>query len=110
MKLKIIAVFVVGMLAGSCNYLDVVPDNVPTLENAFTLRAVAERYLFTCYSWLPQSGDYTSENPALTAGDEMWFLTNLPDEQYAWRIATGNQNIVNPLVNFWSGENGGVNM
>ncbi|HMR19940.1 MAG TPA: RagB/SusD family nutrient uptake outer membrane protein, partial [Sphingobacterium sp.] len=94
----------------SCNYLDVVPDNVATLDNAFSMRSAAERYLFTCYSWLPNDGQYYGDNAALTAGDEMWFLTDLPDEQYAWRIATGNQNVVNPLVNFWSGENGGVNM
>ena len=33
----------------SCNYLDVVPDNVPTLDNAFSDRYTAEQYLATCY-------------------------------------------------------------
>ncbi|MGV3763945.1 RagB/SusD family nutrient uptake outer membrane protein, partial [Parapedobacter sp.] len=106
---QIISIFCVGIFT-SCNYLDVIPDNVATLDNAFNMRSSAERYLFTCYSWLPNEGGYSGENPALTAGDEMWFLTNMPDEQYAWRIATGNQSVVNPLVNFWSGENGGINM
>ena len=27
----------------SCNYLDVVPDNVPTLDNAFSDRYTAEQ-------------------------------------------------------------------
>src|SRR5690606_27368783 len=106
---QIISIFCVGIFT-SCNYLDVIPDNVATLDNAFNMRSSAERYLFTCYSWLPNEGGYSGENPALTAGDEMWFLTNMPDEQYAWRIATGNQSVVNPLVNYWSGENGGINM
>lgn len=30
-------------------YLDVVPDNVAVIENAFKLRNEAEKYLFTCY-------------------------------------------------------------
>ncbi|WP_132129999.1 RagB/SusD family nutrient uptake outer membrane protein [Anseongella ginsenosidimutans] len=112
MKQRIKGIIIVFCMCActSCNYLDVVPDNVATLDNAFNMRSSAERYLFTCYSWLPSEGEYMGGNPALTAGDEMWFLTNRPDEQYAWRIATGNQNVANPLVNFWSGTNGGKNM
>ena len=54
--------------AVSCgNYLDIVPDNVATIDNAFTTRAQAKKYLFTCYSYLPnfQSPEY---NPALFGG------------------------------------------
>ncbi len=109
MKLKILVVTIVSLFT-SCNYLDVVPDNVATLDNAFTMRNAAEKYLFTCYSWVPNDGLYYGTNPGFTAGDEMWFLTNMSDEQYAWQIAKGNQNVVNPLVNFWSGEQGGVNL
>lgn len=109
MKLKILIITIVSLLT-SCKYLDVVPDNVATLDNAFTMRNAAEKYLFTCYSWVPNDGLYYGANPGFTAGDEMWFLTNLTDEQYAWQIARGNQNVVNPLVNFWSGEQGGVNL
>ncbi|WP_257669230.1 RagB/SusD family nutrient uptake outer membrane protein [Parapedobacter tibetensis] len=109
MKLKII-ILSIAIFCASCNYLDVVPDNVATLDNAFNMRNAAEKYLFTCYSWVPNDGLYYGTNPGFTAGDEMWFLTNITDQQYAWRIATGNQNVVNPLVNFWSGEQGGVNL
>ncbi|MCH5690892.1 hypothetical protein LWM68_45675 [Niabella sp. W65] len=38
----------------SCNkYLDIVPDNIAVIDNAFTMRTEAEKYLFTCYSFLP---------------------------------------------------------
>lgn len=50
--------FLVLLLIESCSsdYLDVVPDNLPTIENAFKLRNEAEKYLFTCYSYLPKDG------------------------------------------------------
>ena len=40
---------------GCGSWLDIVPDNVATLDNAFALRTTAERYLFTCYSYLATS-------------------------------------------------------
>jgi len=40
------------LIAGvsSCDYLDVIPDNLPTIDHAFQDRAAAEKSLFTCYS------------------------------------------------------------
>jgi len=44
-----------AILITSCNYLDIVPDNIATLEMAFNTRANAEKYLATCYtSYLQQ--------------------------------------------------------
>lgn len=46
------------VLASSCqDYIDVVPDNVATIEHAFSLRNEAEKYLYTCYSYLPRNAD-----------------------------------------------------
>jgi hypothetical protein len=40
--------------SGCNNYLDIVPDDgLATLENAFTMRTEAEKYLYTCYSYMP---------------------------------------------------------
>ena len=36
-----------AILITSCNYLDIVPDNIATLEMAFNTRANAEKYLAT---------------------------------------------------------------
>src|SRR5689334_7998414 len=61
------------MCGSSCKkaFLNVVPDNVPTIANAFTSKTEAEKYLFTCYSYLPSDVDPTY-NVGLTAGDEVW--------------------------------------
>jgi hypothetical protein len=42
-----------GCLHSCKKYLDVVPDNISTIDNVFKLRIEAEKYLFTCYSYLP---------------------------------------------------------
>ena len=113
MKRYIIAILI--LITGSfssCNkYMDIVPDNVPQLENAFASRVMAERYLSTCYSWIPAGFDLQS-NPALFAGDELW-LNSTYDENTGysnWRIAKGNQNSNSPLNNYWDGANQAKNL
>ena len=38
----------------SCNYLDIVPDEMDREENAFEDPNAALRYIYSCYSYLPQ--------------------------------------------------------
>jgi hypothetical protein len=83
--------------------LDVVPDNAPTIDNAFTMRSEAIKYLATCYSYLPNDGEPTI-NPAFMAGDELWL--DYPTRSINgtnWNIARGNQSVTDPYVNYWDG-------
>ena len=49
MKIReILAVLAVSALCGCTDFLDVVPDNIATIEMAFNNRANAEKYLATC--------------------------------------------------------------
>lgn len=106
-KLYILAIGLVAMCLGACHkFLDIVPDNVATLDNAFATRQTAEKYLFTCYSYMPLQGDIDA-NPALAGGGEIIFpypalyFNNIPYEQ----IARGNQNVVTPAIDYWNGDN-----
>lgn len=82
----------------SCDYLDVVPDNVATLEHAFANRLEAERFLFTCYSYIPETSNVNA-NIGLCGADELW--TNRHKENDGLRIAQGLQNVNNPYINLW---------
>lgn len=94
----IIATFIFSF---GCNeFLEVTPDNIATIDYAFRLRSTAERFLFTCYSYMPNQGSL-NENPALLGGDELWLVAT--NTNNAWQIARGNQRIVNPYVNGWQG-------
>jgi hypothetical protein len=110
MKKNINTLWLMLLMALTCgcnNFLDIVPDNVATLENAFSLRTTAERYLFTCYSYIPSEGTISS-NVAFCGGDEFWLPTS--NTNSAWQIARGFQNVSNPYMNFWQGSNGGKDL
>lgn len=97
--IKGIFAFVLLWMMPSCKkYLDVVPDNVATLENAFNMRTQAQKFLFTCYSYMPLDGDLT-DDPAIAGGDEMWEI----DSRGAYfNIAKGLQNVVTPYGDRWT--------
>lgn len=98
--------FCIGLCAvsvSSCEFLDVVPDNVSTLDHAFSNSTEAEKFLFTCYSKLPQSGSQHG-NVGFFGGDEAWLPLDLDTRwvnRDAWDIARGNQNTNDPYHNAW---------
>ncbi|HEX7903898.1 MAG TPA: RagB/SusD family nutrient uptake outer membrane protein [Chitinophagaceae bacterium] len=110
-NLKIIFFVILLSFFYSCKkFLDVVPDNIATIENAFTQRSSAEKYLFTCFSYLPRHGDFNS-NPAFTAGDEVWYMYPARDvSTNFWNIARGEQSSNDPLGDFWTGDKGGTKL
>ncbi|MBE8714065.1 RagB/SusD family nutrient uptake outer membrane protein [Sphingobacterium hungaricum] len=114
MKKIINTVILTGVLFFSgCNkFMDIVPDNVAELDQAFSMRTMAERFLFTCYSWIP-GGNVMEANPALLAGDEFWLnsTTNFSQGDFPnWYIAMGSQNANSPLLNYWDGNAGGTQL
>lgn len=94
-------------LTGCKKYLDIVPDNVATIENAFAMRSTAEKYLFSCYSYMPSQANL-DQNPAFFGGDELWVVPT--NTSPAWQIAKGNQRVVEPYSNFWQGTQGGKDL
>lgn len=109
-KLKKWLIVLFGPLLFSCNYLDIVPDNIPTVDHVFRMRNTAEQYLFTLYNYLPRFTDCYAY-PTFLGGDEFWanqYNVNLTTP--AWQIAKGFQNVVDPYSNYWAGRNGGRGM
>jgi hypothetical protein len=105
----------------SCqDYLYVVPDDIPTLDHAFSNRTTTEKYLFTCYSYLPDPG-LAFNYPGLMSSRECWLLPSTGSSWYwvngsstdgallrAWNIARGLQNSNTVLCNYWDGNDGGT--
>ena len=93
----------------SCaDYLDIVPDDIATIEKSFNNRAAAERFFFTCYSYLPNPTDIWSSTELMT-GDEIWWDIDQPNwvTNPVTYIAKGSQNANNPYLNYWDGEQSG---
>lgn len=88
------------LASSSCEkYLDIIPDNVPTVDHAFAMRSEAEKYLYTCYSYMPKDGALAAD-PAILGGDEIWtddLPVNPRFNHVIFDIANGRQNTVNPV-------------
>ena len=106
---KIFSIIAFSILTGCTDFLDVVPDNIATIEMAFNNRTNAEKYLATCYSYIPLYGAQR-DNPGLTSGNDIWFYTMEEasfNNKWSFGIANGLQNTSDPLNNYWDGGNGG---
>lgn len=114
----ILTIASVAILMPSCKkYLDVVPDDVATLESAFSNANEAQAYLFGCYSTMQSLSD-VRRNAGFTTSGEVIFPYPLQDQTTlggqggdgAFQILRGTQNSANPILNYWDGYNMGLNM
>lgn len=99
----------------SCSdYLNIVPEGTPSMDNAFSNRINSLKFLYTCYSYLPTFDNGGSVG--FLAGDEHWLMpkgTGFIEQRIstsAWEIGRGAQNSNNPYMNYWDGGNGGTNL
>jgi hypothetical protein len=107
------------MFTVSCaDYLNVVPDDIPTMDDAFSNHTSTEKFLFTCYSYLPNPAEvFNNSGPGQSReawfppeGGQTYFWLSGSNNYYylhSWRIARGEQTTNDPLLNFWDGKNGG---
>lgn len=102
-KTLIVALLCIPML-DSCNYLDIIPDNVATVESLFTDKNSAKKYLYTCYSFMPSHRNI-GDNPGFSFGGEFvvnqnsWIFT--PSDNPRVLFETGN-NSTSPRIDYWS--------
>ncbi|MGY5354184.1 RagB/SusD family nutrient uptake outer membrane protein [Wenyingzhuangia sp. IMCC45467] len=103
--LSLIGGLALSLLSSCDSYLDVVPDNLATIEDAFSMRTNAEKYLFTCYSYMPRHADVQT-NIGLLGGDEIWAYTrpesggNFNFNHQVFEIARGLQTKLDPVGNY----------
>jgi hypothetical protein len=83
----------------SCNYLDVVPDQVATFDNIFSDRYTVEQYLATCY-WGTPKHNAMANNPAIFGAMEM-VLNKERQSDAGMQIGLGLNNSTSVLMNYW---------
>ena len=106
---KYFAIFIVVLFFGcEKDFLNVVPDNIATIDLAFNNRATAERFLSTCYTYIPEHA-HVEQNFSLLAGDEIWYYAEndfYMNNETSFRLAKGMQNMTSPYLNYWEGGRG----
>src|SRR3984893_5862597 len=110
---KYFLVAILSVSGLSCKkYLDVVPDNVGTLEYAFRNSKEAENYLFSCYAYLQRLSD-VAQNGGFTTSSEIIDSKELTSDHInktGFNLITGTQNAASPGLNAWDGENGSYSL
>ena len=103
-KIVYTALLAAGLSLGSCGYLDVIPDNITTLDMAFNNRVNARKYMATCYSFLPDVY-HMAGNAGISCADDYcpYQRTYNFDFSQSWDWVRGLQNSSNPYFNYWSG-------
>ena len=105
---KIFLIFVLIFTACEKDYLDVVPDNIATIDLAFNTRSTAENFLSTCYTYIPEHA-HVEQNFSMLAGDEVWYYAEndfYMNNETSFRVAKGMQNSSSPYLNYWEGGRG----
>ncbi|MDO6738743.1 RagB/SusD family nutrient uptake outer membrane protein [Wenyingzhuangia sp. 2_MG-2023] len=105
MKTQKIKYYITSLLVGclfACeSYIDVVPDNLPTIDIAFNSRVNAQRFFYTLYSYMPQHANI-SQNPAFFGGDELWLDREKAISDVGSQLTRGFQSVTSPKYNHWS--------
>lgn len=70
MKLKYLFHSFLLLLLGlsSCNYLDIVPDEIVKEEDTYETPELVRDYLYSCYAYLPANRDISSHGYWMTCG------------------------------------------
>ena len=108
---KILIIFILIFTSCEDDYLDVVPDNIATIDLAFNTRSTAENFLSTCYSYIPEHA-HVEQNFSMLAGDEVWYYAEndfYMNNETSFRVAKGMQNSSSPYLNYWEGGRGAPN-
>ena len=108
--IKIALPFIFLGIASCSDFLDVVPDDTPVLDHAFSNRSVMEKFLFSCYAYLPDITDPFYYPAHFGNRSELWAIDSRLENTPAPQIANGYQNTNNPLLNYWAGKMGGKPM
>ena len=95
---KYLSAALLCMSMSSCvDYLDIVPDEIPTDKDAFLDETAALRYIYSCYGYLPQPNNGPGSLDFMT-GDEI--ITAFEHETFA-AFPKGNYTASNPVISYW---------
>ena len=95
---KLLFLFLLTIGYSSCDFLDIVPDEITTEADAFKDRNAAKNFVYSCYGYLPQS-NVASGSLDLLTGDEV--ITAFEHETFA-SFPKGNYTASSPVISYWN--------
>ena len=100
-KIIILFTLLLAVISYSCDYLDIVPDDTATLDDAFKNESTTEAFVFSCYGYIPNYTNFRS-----TVG---WCTSNEFVGAYHWgsqwfdfmKFQQGEDNSSSPVNDLW---------
>lgn len=93
------SILALSVISCKKSYLNIIPDNIATLDLAFSNRLNVERYLYNIYYDLPAGEE---QSFYLSGGDEIWYPSYAIEQLWSnYRLAAGQQSASSPLYNYW---------
>lgn len=109
MKNKLLIFIAIASLnLSSCDYLDIVPDDTPTLSDAFKNESTTEGFLYSCYSYIPRYNDART--------NFSWIMSDETVASYHWgtqwfsflRIQQLEYSAADPVLDIWQNSYKGI--
>ncbi|MDR1090992.1 MAG: RagB/SusD family nutrient uptake outer membrane protein [Prevotella sp.] len=98
-KLYTIIIILLGFsVLPSCNYLDIIPDELPSEDDAFANRDMAKGFLYSCYGYIPNPR-HATQSIDLYTSDEV--ITAFEHESFA-SFLKGDYTSVSPVISYWN--------
>ncbi len=96
----------VALSITGCNYLEIVPDNMPEMDDQYTNREKATGALAGCYSYLPYFNN-VRYSMSFATDEYCTILTEgWGDNFQAERLMRNLNSASSPIMNFWYGSHG----
>ena len=105
-KVKVLLLALVIGFTACGDWLDVIPEGIPTVEMAFNSRSQSLKYLATCYSYMGnlESGNINTDPTIL--GDEVWtdltYISNFWYSPAGIYLAQGRLSANNTIFGNWT--------
>lgn len=111
MKMKYKHILVSCLLCATfnaCNYLDIVPDDTPTLDDAFKNETSAENFVFSCYSKIPNYLNFR-DNFSWATSPEMVGSAHWTVQWFTFmKMQQALYNPANPIIDVWQTSYDGI--
>lgn len=109
MKIKHILISCLfGAMFSACNYLDIVPDDTPVLDDAFKNETGAEGFVYSCYSKIPNYMHFRI-NPSWATTPEMVGSAHWTVQWFTFmQMQQATYNAANPVIDIWQTSYDGI--
>lgn len=98
---KIIIILSIVFCFSACDYLDIVPDDTPVLEDAFKNEQTAEGFMYSCYAQIPNYTNFRTNFCWLTTPEVVYSYHWIPDWFATIGLQQGKYSASNPVIDIW---------